>query len=106
MTINTAEKGKRFERLMVTALHCHNIKARRVTLSGGTADPDLHDDIVISLKDKELRAECKSKKKGSWKKLVDWLGDANILYVKEDNKPSYVFMRTEEFHSLLERVDK
>lgn len=84
------EKGNRFERALAQALG-----GKRVPLSG--AAQGFKGDVVYPFRDRELRAECKSRKKGTFKTLRSWLGDNDILAMKDDGEGTLILMRLEHY---------
>jgi len=84
------EKGARFERALAQALN-----GKRVPLSGASAG--FKGDVVYPFHGRELRAECKSRKKGEFKTLRKWLGDNHILALKDNNEGTLIVMRLEHY---------
>ena len=85
------DKGRRNEHHIVDLHRRNNIPCKRVIGSGmfGKLDNSLDGDIIIR---ENIKGECKARKTSQWKTLVKWLGDKDILFVKEDYKYPYVFM--------------
>lgn len=92
------QKGYRVERALVERLHTVHprIKARRVPFSGSARHlgPNLANDVEIILDDEVIfRGESKGRKRDNgFKQIKDWLDDADILFIKEDNKDFIVVM--------------
>lgn len=84
------EKGNRFERALAQALG-----GQRVPLSG--AARGFKGDVVYPFHNRGLRAECKSRKKGTFKTLRAWLGDNDILAMKDDREGTLILTRLEHY---------
>lgn len=89
------DKGYRGEYNLVKRLHELGIQAKRVPLSGGTSFQK--HDIVFD----NIVAEVKLRKKLP---LYEWLGDANILFVKQDYDDYLVVLRLEDFVELYKKA--
>ena len=84
------EKGSRFERALAQALN-----GKRVPLSGAAAG--FKGDVIYPFRGRELRAECKSRKKGTFKTLRGWLGDNDILALKDNNAGTLILTTLEHY---------
>lgn len=84
------DKGARFERALAQALN-----GKRVPLSGAAAG--FKGDVVYPFRDRELKAECKSRKKGTFKTLRGWLGDNTILALKDNGEGTLIVTTLEHY---------
>ena len=99
------DKGGRVEREFVNNLVKHGIEAKRVPLSG--ACDGFKGDIKLWLHNcgfcelMEYTAEVKARKNAAGFKMVkQWLGDNDILFLKEDYAPPLVVMGWSVFMSI------
>lgn len=83
------------ERELVGVFADAGLTAKRVPLSGAQAG--YKDDVVVE----GLQVEVKSRAKSQWKVLEGWLGDADLLAVKEDRKRFFFFVGEDVMISLL-----
>lgn len=88
------EKGARFERAVVEAMNAFGMDAKRVPLSG--AATGFKGDVVFSINGESKRAECKSRKDG-FKVIRSWLGDNDILAIKDDRTEPLIVMRLSDY---------
>lgn len=91
---SSKEKGYRGEKEIEKLLKEVGLSAKRVPLSG--AVEGFWGDVLIKIKEEELRAEVKRRRVGL-KALYDWLGGKDILFVREDRKDWLVILRLEDF---------
>ena len=66
-------KGARFERSIVKQLEFHDIKAKRVPLSGSTW---LKGDIIANLNNEDYTLELKKRGNG-FKQIYEWIDEAD-----------------------------
>lgn len=88
------EKGARFERAVVEALNSYNMNAKRVPLSGSAAG--FKGDVHFESKGKPRVAECKSRKSG-FKVIREWLGENDVLAIKDDRTEPLIVMRLSDY---------
>jgi len=99
------DKGSRVERMFVNDLRDNGIEAKRVPLSG--ACDGFKGDIRLWLhncgfcEQMEYTAEVKARKNAAgFKQIKNWLGDNDILFLKEDHAPPLVVMEWSTFMSI------
>lgn len=98
------QKGDRFERACVAALHALGLPAHRVPLSG-SAGGEYGDDLRVDLGLGRLTVECKTRAR-AWLDLFGWLVPAggkrppDVLLIKADRTDTLVVMRLETFAKL------
>tara|TARA_R100000544_G_C2169051_1_gene31316 strand:+ start:148 stop:510 length:363 start_codon:yes stop_codon:yes gene_type:complete len=91
-------KGYRVENELVKYLNRKGIDAKRQPLSGALADFP-HD---ISIKNPNLILEVKARKTGSgFKTILNWMGKADALVMKQDYDDPIVAMRMDVFLDLI-----
>lgn len=88
------EKGARFERSVVEAFNAFGMDAKRVPLSGAAAG--FKGDVHFVCQGAPRVAECKSRKAG-FKVLREWLGDNDILAIKDDRTEPLIVMRLSDY---------
>lgn len=88
MGMKSKRKGYRVERELVQLHKAASIEAHRVPLSGAVGG-DHSGDLVIG----DLRAEVKARANGQgFKTLENWLGDNDLLFLKQDRAAPLVCM--------------
>lgn len=92
------DKGYRTENTLVHALRAYNIEAKRVPLSGGTSF--CKGDLMINVKDEELRLESKARANG-FKQLYQWLEGNDVLAIKADRKETLIVLPLKKFCELI-----
>jgi len=91
-------KGSRVERMLVEAHIANRIPAKRVPLSG--AQPGWEGDILIA---DRLRAEVKARRAGQgFKVILRWLGDNDLLFLRQDRTPPLVVMDWDLYLRMME----
>ena len=90
-------KGTRVENLIVSKLLAQDIPAERIPLSGSLGGKYASDVAVC-----DLRGEVKARAESVWRTLTGWLGDSDLLFVKEDRQPPYVFMHWDTFTRVMD----
>lgn len=98
-------KGNRVERKVVAWLKEIGLVARKVPLSGATAD--FKDDIEIDFprQTDKIRAEVKARKSPPpWKTIKSWLGEADLLFLVEDREDPLVVMPAVTFENLVAQI--
>ena len=101
---STRNKGLRVEREIVDRHKSLNIKAERVPLSGA-AGGSFKGDVCIG--DRPFRAEVKARKTGDgFKKLEQWLGDNDMLFLKRNNKLPMVTLSWDTYMILISQSEK
>lgn len=106
MANRAKQKGYRVERKMVAWLTEMGLKARKVPLSGQTAD--FKDDLEIATAGSlptTLRVEVKARKSPPpWLTVKKWLGQADLLFLAEDYEDPLVVMPAELFEALMKEI--
>jgi len=96
------DKGARFEREIVKKLEYHDIKAKRVPLSGATW---LKGDIIANLNNEDYTLELKKRGNG-FKQIYEWIDEADALVISADRKDPLVVMRLDDFCDLYNNKEK
>lgn len=91
------DKGARFERAVVDVLNAHGLDAKRVPLSGAAAG--FKGDIHFNCQGAPKVAECKSYK-SKFKTIRGWLGDHDILAIKDNHTEALVVLRLADYCAL------
>ena len=91
-------KGRRVELEFVHELEDYGVPSRRRQASGDSRSEDDPDILIAGV----LTAESKARKNGEgFKTLQDWLGDSDLLFLKQNNKPALVTMTMATFKPML-----
>ena len=96
------DKGARFEREIVNKLEFHNIKAKRVPLSGASW---LKGDIIANLNNEDYVFELKKRGNG-FKQIYEWIDEPDALIICADRKKPLVIMEFDNFCDLYNNKDK
>lgn len=102
------DKGARVERQMVRLFNDYGVDAERVPLSGAVQFRDTRGaDIDVYFQGKDNGAmvgEVKARANGSgFKTLINWLGDADFLLLKQDHSEPWITM---PFSKLMQAMGK
>ncbi len=92
-------KGSAFEREVVRTLVDFGVIAFKVPLSGAVKFPGFDHDVRVSVRGVDRRVEAKRRKR-SFGTLTKMLGDNYALVVRDDNSPTLVVLRLEDFADL------
>ena len=90
------DKGARFEREIVNKLEFHDIKAKRVPLSGASW---LKGDIIANLNNEDYVFELKKRGNG-FKQIYEWIDEPDALIICADRKKPLVIMEFDNFCDL------
>lgn len=91
-------KGRRVELEFVHELEVYGVPSRRRQASGDSRSEDDPDILIAGC----LTAESKARKNGEgFKTLQDWLGDSDLLFLKQNHKPAMVVMTMDTFKPML-----
>lgn len=90
------QKGDRLERLVVSLLQAHGVNAKPVPLSGSAAG--YPGDVSVTLADRELCLECKSR--ADFKTLYGWLEARDALILKGDRRDPLLVVRLKDILEL------
>ena len=96
------DKGARFEREIVNKLEFHDIKAKRVPLSGASW---LKGDIIANLNNEDYVFELKKRGNG-FKQIYEWIDEPDALIICADRKKPLVIMEFDTFCDLYNNKDK
>ena len=96
------DEGARFEREIVHKLEFHDIKAKRVPLSGSTW---LKGDIIASLNNEDWTLELKKRGNG-FKQIYDWIEEADALVICADRKKPMLVIDLNDFCDLYNNKEK
>lgn len=96
------DKGARFEREIVHKLEFHNIKAKRVPLSGATW---LKGDIIANLNNEDYTLELKKRGNG-FKQIYEWIEEPDALVICADRKKPMIVMDLDNFCDLYNNKEK
>lgn len=96
------DKGARFEREIVNKLEFHDIKAKRVPLSGASW---LKGDIIANLNNEDYVFELKKRGNG-FKQIYEWIDEPDALIICADRKKPLVVMEFDNFCDLYNNKDK
>jgi Holliday junction resolvase len=96
------DKGARFEREIVNKLEFHDIKAKRVPLSGASW---LKGDIIANLNNEDYVFELKKRGNG-FKQIYEWIDEPDALIICADRKKPLVIMEFDNFCDLYNNKDK
>ena len=100
MPSKSRDKGYRYERKVVEWHQRDQVVCERVPLSGG-AGGSFSGDVVIS--ETPLRGEVKARKDGQgFKKIEDWLGSNDILFLYRDRKDPMVVLSPSVYITLIQ----
>lgn len=100
MGLMQKRKGGRIEREFVQLLEKNGIKAHKTPLSGAIVG--YKGDIIMELDGKRYQVEVKSRASGEgFKKLDEWLGANDYLFLKQDRCDPRVYMTWESFINLV-----
>lgn len=92
-------KGQRIELELVHLHQEHGIPCKRQPLSGALGGSFRGDLIVAD----GLRAEVKARGQGdSWKTLARWLGEDDLLFLRQDRQRPLVVMTWETYVHLVQ----
>ena len=94
-------KGRRVEHLVVKMLQDMGLFARRQPLSG--AIRDFPHDVYAKLPDGDLICEVKARAKPP-QVILNWLGKADVLFIKPNNAPFTVHMSEDTWRRLIAMV--
>lgn len=102
------DKGARVERQMVRLFNDYGVDAERVPLSGAVQFRDTRGaDIDVYFQGKvngAMVGEVKARANGSgFKTLINWLGDADFLLLKQDRSEPWITM---PFSKLMQAMGK
>ena len=89
-------KGNKFEKEVLSKLRSNYIKAQRVVASGSVKEDS--GDIIMTFGDTPYNIECKFYKELPNKGLEKWLGDDDILIMRQNRGVAKVYM---DFDTLL-----
>ena len=96
------DKGARFEREIVHKLEFHDIKAKRVPLSGATW---LKGDVIANLNNEDYVLELK-KRGNCFKQIYEWIDEADALVIAADRKKPLIVMDLDDFCDLYNNKEK
>lgn len=96
------DKGARFERECVNKFEFHDIKAKRVPLSGASW---LKGDIIANLNNEDYVFELKKRGNG-FKQIYEWIDEPDALIICADRKKPLVIMEFDNFCDLYNNKDK
>lgn len=96
------DKGARFEREIVNKFEFHDIKAKRVPLSGASW---LKGDIIANLNNEDYVFELKKRGNG-FKQIYEWIDEPDALIICADRKKPLVIMEFDNFCDLYNNKDK
>ena len=83
-------KGNKFEKEVLECLRDNHIKAQRVVASGSVKEDD--GDIVMTFGNTPYNIECKFHKNLPNSGMEKWLGDNDILIMRENRGVPKVYM--------------
>lgn len=92
-------KGNQFEKEILHSLRLNDIRAQRVVASGSVKEDD--GDIVMDFEGTPYNLECKFHKSIPTKGLEKWIGDNDILVMRENRGEPKVFMSFDTLLGLL-----
>ena len=99
------DKGARNERLVVELHRAIGLDALRVPLSG--ASEGFKGDVIVTIRDRKLQAEVKSRANGSgFTTLERWLGDNDALFLRRDRADAVVVLPWRTWAWLVGEVDE
>ena len=96
------DKGARFEREIVHKLEFHDIKAKRVPLSGSTW---MKGDVIANFNNEDYVLELKKRGNG-FKQIYEWIEEADALVIAADRKKPLIVMDLDDFCDLYNNKEK
>ena len=96
------DKGARFERQIVKELELHDIRAKRVPLSGATW---LKGDVIVALNNEDYVLELK-KRGNAFRQIYQWIDEADALVIAADRKKPLIVMDLDDFCDLYNNKEK
>lgn len=95
-------KGTAYELEVSRLLESRGITCSRVAAQAGMRG-DAHD-IMAVIGGNGMKLECKRRADG-WRELYAWLGQADVLALRADRKPSLVVLTADRFLDLVGAKD-